>query len=338
MRGRDKFVLGALAGGGLLWGARAWLRHKRRIDLADRVVIVTGASSGHGFLVAQVAAERGARLVIAARRLEALEEAADELRRLGAPEVLPLAVDVTDPRQVEEMVQRTVEHFGRIDVLINNAGIISVGPIETMTLDDFRTAMDTNFWGAVHATLAVVPQMRRQRFGRIGNVVSVGGRRAVPHLLPYTASKFALTGFTQGMRTELARDNILVTGVYPGTMRTGGHRHALFKGDVKREYTWFALSDSLPGLSTSAARVARQLWRGVCDGEPQVIAGWPARLAIALNDLFPDEMDEVLALVNRVLPPPVDPAAPAVRGDWLQGTVPNTLNQAFPARAEPGRA
>ena len=126
-------------------------------------MIVTGASSGHGLVVARHAAERGARLVLAARRLDALREAEADMRRLGARDVLAVAADVTDPAQVQAMVDQAVERFGEIDVLINNAGIISVGPVEHMTLDDFRDAMDTNFWGAVHATMAVLPHMQARR-------------------------------------------------------------------------------------------------------------------------------------------------------------------------------
>jgi NAD(P)-dependent dehydrogenase (short-subunit alcohol dehydrogenase family) len=338
MRDCDKLRLGTLAGAGLLWGTRAWLRSRRRIELAGRVVIVTVASSGHGYLAARLAAERGANLVLAARRLDALKDAEAELRSLGAPGVLPSATDVTDPVHVKAMVDRAMDRFGRIDVLINNAGIISVGPLETMTADDFRAAMDTNFWGAVHSTLAVLPHMRARGFGRIGNVVSFGGRIAVPHSLPYTASKFALTGLTPGLREELARDNILVTGIYPTTMRTGGHRHAWFKGDQEGEYAWFALSDSLPLISASAEHVAERLWRAVCDGEPEVIVGWPACLAIAVNDLFPSETQEVMALVNRLLPSPTEAGSRPVQGEQLHATVPRFLNRAYPSTAEPGPA
>ena len=189
---------------------------------------------------------------------------------------MAVPTDVTDQAQVNALVDRTVERHGRVDILVNNAGIIGVGPIETMTLDDFRAMMATHFWGPLYATMAVLPHMRARQFGRIANVVSVGGKAAVPHLLPYTASKFALTGLTEGLRTELARDNILVTGIYPHTMRTGGHTHAEFKGQREAEYTWFALSDSLPLVSTSAEHVARTLWRAVCDGDAEVVVGWPA--------------------------------------------------------------
>ena len=164
----------------------------------------------------------------------------------------------------------------------------------------------------------------------------MGGKIAAPHLLPYTASKFALTGFTEGLRAELARDNILVTGIYPGTMRTGGHRHAWFKGRPHEEFAWFALSDSLPGLAASAGHVARSLWRAVCDGEPEVVVGWPARLAIALHDLNPGVAAEVMSLVNRALPQAGDRDGRAVQGQELRGVLPDLLNQAIPSQARPG--
>jgi NAD(P)-dependent dehydrogenase (short-subunit alcohol dehydrogenase family) len=254
----------------------------------------------------------------------------------GAAGVIPKPFDpLLLPEQVRALVDRAIERHGRIDILVNNAGIISVGPVEAMTLDDFRAAMDTNFWGAYHTTMAVLPQMRAQRFGRIANVVSVGGKGAVPHLLPYTAAKFALTGFTQGLRAELARENILVTGIYPATMRTGGHTHAWLKGNRQAEYTWFALSDSIPILSTSAAHVARRLWKGVCEGEAEVIVGWPTHLMVVMQGLFPNEVAEILALTDRLLPAPTDVAAPAVQGQELRGTVIDLLNRAIPKGTRP---
>lgn len=337
MRDVDKLLLGALAGVGVIWGRRAWMRHRRRIDLDGRVVVVTGASSGHGFLVAQHAARRGAHLVIAARGESApLELAAAELRRQGARSVLAIPTDVAEPAQAQRLIDGAIDEYGGIDVLINNAGIISVGPIEAMTLDDFRAVMATNFWGTVNTTLAVLPHMQARRFGRIGNVVSLGGLRAVPHMLPYTASKFAVAGFTDGLRAELARDNVFVTGIYPSTMRTGGHRHALFKGAQHQEYTWFALGDSLPLLSASADRVAQSLWQAVCDGEPRVLVGWPARAIVLLQNLLPHEVAELMSLVDWALPSSINLDAPAIRGQDLRGPIADALNRAVPAGAQPG--
>ncbi len=336
MKTRDKILIGLAATAGATWGLRAWLRSRRRITLADRVVVITGASSGHGFIVAQQAAEHGAKLVLAARDVQALRQAEAELRVLGARDVLIVPTDVSEREQAEALITRTIERFGRIDVLVNNAGIISVGPLETMTVEDFRRVLATNFWGAVYTSLAALPYMRAQQFGRIANVSSLGGKVAAPHLLPYTTSKFALTGFTEGLRAEAARDNILITGIYPGTMRTGGHTHAWFKGDKEAEYTWFALSDTTPVVSVSAHKTARKLWQAVCDGEPEVVVGWTAKAAVLFHDLFPEWNAELLALADRLLPAPTDVQAPAVQGQNLQGTAPDLLNRAVPPSARPG--
>src|SRR5437868_10247139 len=169
--------------------------------------------------------------------------------------------------------------FGRIDVLVNNAGTIEVGPMEVMTLDDYEKAMRTHFWGPLYMVLAVLPEMRARKEGRIVNVSSIGGKISVPHLLPYCASKFALTGFSEGLRAELAKDGIVVTTVCPGLMRTGSPLNAFFKGQHQAEYAWFSISDSLPISSISAQRAARQIVRACKNGDAEVILSVPAQLA-----------------------------------------------------------
>ena len=337
MKLRHQALIGLAGGAALAWGARSWLRSRRRIELAGRVVIVTGGSTGLGLMVARHAAEHGARLAIAARGEADLKAAEAELRSLGA-EVLAVPTDVSDEGQARNLVARAIERFGRVDVLVNNAGTIQVGPERAMTVDDFRQAMAINFWGELYPTLAVLPQMRAQGGGRIANVVSVGGKVSVPHLLPYSASKFALTGLTEGLRAELAAENILVTGIYPGTIRTGGHTHAEFKGDRNAEYTWFALSDIVPGISTSADSCARALWEAVLNGDPEVVVGWNARLAVLAHNLCPEWAVEALSLVNRALPAAPESPGVAVRGEDLRGRIPETLNRMIPPGARPGMA
>jgi len=337
MKLRDKLLIGLVGTAGLALAGRALLRSRRRIELSGRVVIVTGGSTGLGLLVARQAAEQGAKLVIAARGEADLRAAEAELRGLGA-DVLAVPTDVSDEGQVRDLIARAIERHGRVDVLVNNAGTIQVGPAETMTVDDFKAAMATNFWGELYPTLAVLPQMRAQGFGRIANVVSVGGKVSVPHLLPYSASKFALTGLTEGLRSELAKENILVTGIYPGTIRTGGHTHAEFKGDRDAEFTWFALSDTVPGLSTSAEHCARSLWRAVLDGEPEVVVGWNARLAIIFHNLVPEWTVEAMSLVDRALPRHDGSRGGPTRGEQLTGRVPDALNRAIPPGTRPRTA
>ncbi len=334
MKLRDRVLIGIVGTAGLALAGRALLRSRRRIELAGRVVIITGGSTGLGLIVARLAAEHGAKVVLAARGEEDLRAAEAELRDLGA-DVLAVPTDVSDEGQVRNLVARTMERHGQIDILVNNAGTIQVGPAELMDLDDYKAAMETNFWGELLPILAVLPHMKARGFGRIANVVSVGGKVAMPHLLPYSASKFALTGLTEGLRAELAKDNILVTGIYPGTIRTGGHTHAHFKGDHDAEYTWFALSDVVPGISTSAESCARSLWEAVLNGDPEAVVGWNARLAIIFHNLFPEWTVEALSLVDRTLPRPDGSGGSSVRGDQLTGRIPEKLNQVLPAGTRP---
>ena len=326
MKLRHQLLIGMAGVGGLALATRALLRQRRKIDLAGKVVVVTGSSTGLGLLIARHAARHGAKLVLAARGVDALRAAEAEIKALGA-EVIAVPTDLADEGQARNLIVRAIDRFGRVDILINNAGIISVGPVETMTVDDYKDAMATNFWGELYPTLAVLPHMKAQGAGRIANVSSVGGKVSVPHLLPYSVSKFALTGFTEGLRSELAKDNILVTGVYPGTIRTGGHTHATFKGNRNAEFTWFALSDTVPIVSTSAESAAKSLWNAVIHGDPEVVIGWNARLAVVFHNLFPEWTVEMMGLVNRLLPTATQAHGAAIRGEDLTGKIPDLLNK-----------
>ena len=120
---------------------------------------------------------------------------------------------MTMREEVDLAVEKIEQHFGPVDILVNNAGTISVGPVETMTIDDYRDSINTHFWGPYFATTAVLPSFQRRRHGRIVNISSIGGKIGVPHLVPYGVGKFALTGFSQDLRSELLKDNIYVTTI-----------------------------------------------------------------------------------------------------------------------------
>jgi short-subunit dehydrogenase len=213
-----------------------------------------------------------------------------------------LSCDLRERGQVQQLIREVRDRFGPIDVLINNAGVINVGPLETMTLEDFQDAMATNFWAALFATLEVLPEMRERGQGRIVNISSIGGKISVPHLLPYCASKFALVGFSEGLRAEAAKDGVVVTTVCPGLMRTGSARNAIFKGKHRSEYALFSILDSLPGSSMSAERAAAQILEACRNGAAEVVLSLPAKCAVLLHDLFPGLAVDALALINRILP------------------------------------
>jgi NAD(P)-dependent dehydrogenase (short-subunit alcohol dehydrogenase family) len=292
-------------------------RRVRALDLRDKVVLVTGGSRGLGLHLARVFARQGARLAICARDEEELARARADLEPRGA-EVVTLRCDVRDRAAVEDMVAETTHRLGPVDVLVNNAGIIQVGPVETMDIDDFRRAMDTNFWGTVYATMAVLPEMRRRKEGRIVNITSIGAEVAMPHLLPYDCAKFAALGFSEGMHAELAADGIVVTTVIPGLMRTGGHRHAFFKGQHEHEYTWFTAGEHFPLLSMSPTRAAKRIVEACRRGEAIVTLTWQAKLLRVAHAVLPGFTDDLLGIVHRVLPSSAGAGAQtALRGETV---------------------
>jgi NAD(P)-dependent dehydrogenase (short-subunit alcohol dehydrogenase family) len=293
----------AAAGAGALLTARAVYRRLSQYDFEGKIVLITGGSRGLGLVLARGFAAEGASIAICARDPRELERARADLASRGA-RVFAYPCDVTDRAQVRELVEVVTRYFGRIDVLVNNAGIIQVGPLETMTLEDFEQAMAVHFWGPLYATLAVLPQMRARRDGRIVNISSIGGKIGVPHLVPYSASKFALAGLSDGLRAELAKDGVVVTSVFPGLMRTGSPRNATFKGRHRAEYAWFAISDSLPISSINAERAASRIIAACGRGQAELVITTQAQTAVKLRALFPEATADLLGIVNRLLPGP----------------------------------
>jgi NAD(P)-dependent dehydrogenase (short-subunit alcohol dehydrogenase family) len=297
---RTRRRLRGLAGVGaayLVWRA---LRGKGE-DLAGSVVLITGGSRGLGLLLAREFASQGCRIVICARDEVQLREAERQLRSEGVL-VHAIPCDVSRPAEVEAMVWDATRRFGRIDVLVNNAGIIQVGPVESMTHADFEEAMETIYWGSLHTISAVLPAMIDRGRGRIVNVTSIGGKVAIPHLLPYDAAKFALVGLSEGLRSELRRHGIRVTTVVPGLMRTGSPVNAIFKGEAEKEFTWFSLGSATPLTAMSASRAARRIVLAARRGEAEVTLTWQAKLLRLAHDLFPGATADALGLVAGLLP------------------------------------
>jgi NAD(P)-dependent dehydrogenase (short-subunit alcohol dehydrogenase family) len=297
LQGAALFTAGALA-------LRAWER-RQPWEFRDKVVLITGGSRGLGLLLARRFAAEGARLALVARTERELEQAAEELRGLGA-EVLILPFDLRTAEAARRVVQQTVDHYGRLDVLINNAGTIQAGPLAHITEQDFKDSLDIHFWAPLHTSRAAAPHMRRQGGGRIVNISSLGGRVAVPHLAGYGAGKFALVGLSDSLRAEWAADGIRVTTVSPGLMRTGSPPNALFKGRHHTEYTLFAILGALPGLTIDADSAADQIVAATRYGRPELTIGLPAQIASRANVLLPGLTAFVQQAVARILPPPTD--------------------------------
>src|SRR5438132_10661527 len=272
-----------------------------RFSLRNKIFVITGGSRGLGLVLARQICAAGGKVALIARDPDELARAKADLVPRGG-KVLTIECDLLDAGQIQSAVRQIIDRFGKIDILINNAGIIEVGPIEHMTPEDFERAMRVHFWAPFELISQIVPEMRIWGGGRIVNISSIGGKVAVPHLAPYSASKFALTGFSDALRAELARDNIYVTTVAPGMMRTGSHVNAKFKGRHDIEFAWFAASAGAPLLSMDADRAARKILAACRRGQPSLTLTFAARLQIVANALFPNLIGYAMQLVNRFLP------------------------------------
>ena len=309
---RSWFLL--FAGLGLMcWAFARALR--KDFSFAGKSVLITGGSRGLGLVLARRLAAEGARVALLARDANELARAREEVSKAGA-EAITVVCDLFDRAQTESAVERVVNRFGAIDVLINNAGVIEVGPLAHMQREDFERSMNIHFWAPFNLIRKVVPHMRRVGGGRIVNISSIGGKLAVPHLAAYSAGKFALVGLSDSVRAELALENIFVTTVTPGLMRTGSHVHAKFKGAHSAEYAWFSLAATLPLGSISDERAASKIIEACRHGRPALIMPLPARIGIAGNALFPNLTGRLMKLVSRVLPGPTNSSGNQLRSGW----------------------
>lgn len=295
--GLAKWAMGTAA----TYGAVRWMiDQSRAYDFRGKVVVLTGGSRGLGLVLARRLAEEGARLAICARDMEELALAEAELSQVT--EVYSFPCDLLDSTEIDAFVQSAREVLGPVDVLIHNAGIIQVGPLESLTMRDFEEAMAVHFWAALRLTRNVLPDMIQRQQGRIVNISSIGGKVSVPHLLPYCASKFALVGLSQGLRSMLMKEGIYVTTVCPGLMRTGSHRQAIVKGNHEAEYAWFSIGDSLPFLSMNANLAARRILKAARYGRAEAVLSLPARVAALGNQCLPELSADLLALTEKMLP------------------------------------
>ena len=297
--------------------AAAWFLRPRSANASRHrpVVLITGGATGLGLELARVYGEAGARLILVSRTQASLEQARNTLLSDGsvkhAADLLVLPADLSDKAEAAGMIQLAIDHLERIDVLINCAGIIEVGPIKDQPIAAFETAMANNFFTALYTTQAALPHLLRQpalagRGGRrasVVNISSIGGKVAVPHLLPYTASKFALTGYSEGLHAELRAEGIRVTTVCPGLMRTGSHVRAQFVGDVEKEKAWFDLGATTPGVAASVRHAARRIRHAQLAGCAEITITPQAWLAARVAGLAPGLTALASSFANQHLLP-----------------------------------
>ena len=282
----------------------------RRPQVASgQVALITGGSSGLGLAMAHRFGKAGVKLALAARNRETLEQARAQLLSSGSvaseDDILLIVCDVSDKHQASELIATTLAAFGKLDILINNAGVIDVGPVENQAVEVYERAMAIDFFGAVYTTYAALPHFLKAQAGAIVNISSIGGKIAVPHLLPYVSAKFALTGFSEGLHAELSHKGIRVTTVCPGLMRTGGETHAHFRGQVDKEKLWFQTSAQTPLISANVHSAANKIFNAVDNGRAEITITPQAWLAARFVGCAPETSQRIAALVNHyVLPEP----------------------------------
>jgi NAD(P)-dependent dehydrogenase (short-subunit alcohol dehydrogenase family) len=272
-----------------------------RDSFAGKVVVITGGSRGLGLALARRLAQENAKLAILARDQQELLRAKTDLDKC-APSVTTWVCDVKDESAVRSTIEQIATVLGGIDVLINNAGEIVVGPLDAMEREDFKDALDIHFWAPFNVTFASLAYLSKSRFARIVNIASFGGKVAVPHLAPYCVSKFALVGLSDALRAELSSRNISITTVTPGLMRTGSHKNAFFKGQHRKEFAWFSLGASNPLISMDADRAAGQILDAARRRQSELTITLAARLAAIAQALLPNVTANLMKLTARLLP------------------------------------
>lgn len=293
-------------------------RRRTVVSMDTSVALVAGSSRGLGLLVARELLDRGHRVAVCARDEAEVQRAAQMLSPHGT--AYPYVCDVSSREQVDALVARVQQDLGPVDVLVTVAGVIQVGPAESMTHEHFAEAIGTMLWGPVHLAQAVLPGMRSRRRGHIGTVASIGGSVAPPHLLPYATAKFGAVGFSEGLTAELAGTGVTATTVIPGLMRTGSHENATFTGDHGAEYAWFAPGASLPLVSMDAERAARRIVSGVLAGRTHVILTPLATVGVRVHGVAPATTVKLLGVVNRLLPgAPAQPRSETIPGHQAKG-------------------
>lgn len=253
--------------------------------LRDRRVLITGASSGIGEALAKGAAQQGARVILAARSTDKLDRVAGEIKHDGG-QAIGIAADITSDQDRHELMQRAAGQWGGLDVLINNAGIASFGHFADSTEAILRQIMEVNFFAAAELMRLAIPILLQGQQPAVVNISSMCGRRGLPAWPEYSASKFALCGFTEAFRAEMARFDIDVLLVLPGMTKTGLSNHMLRnEGRMKLDFS----------KGMDPADVAKAILDALAKNRKEVVLGREARWLLRVNRFLPRLVDRLMA-------------------------------------------
>lgn len=251
-------------------------------------VLITGASQGIGRATTLLFAEKGYNLVLAARQIARLEALAEEVRALGC-DAIAISTDVKDPAQVNTLIETAVAHYGSIDVLINNAGVYLLGSVEDCDLSDWHQIIDTNLWGYIHTINAILPHFLKTGKGTIVNVGSIAGKVPISYQVPYTTSKYAVTGLTESLHAELHPKGIQVCAVHPSFIKSDLMERAIFRGkdeqDAQNRRELLEKAVKMPVIE-KPEDVAKAIWKAVQYQKSEVMVG-SANFSKTVYRLFP---------------------------------------------------
>lgn len=259
-----------------------------------KTVLITGASQGIGKATALKFARHGHDMVLASRQPDPLAAVADEVQAMGR-RVLAVPTDVREVEQVNALAEKAINHFGYIDVLINNAGIFAFGPVDGFALEDWHRVIDTNLWGYIHTIHALLPHLLKQGSATIVNVSSIGGIEAIPYQVPYATTKYAVTGLTKALHAELSPKGIQVCGIYPNFIKTSVLERAVIRDQdeqgVEDRHELMRNAIKTPFLE-KPEDVANAIWKAVKDRQSDVLVG-TTNAAQFIYNLFPGVMQSM---------------------------------------------
>ena len=258
------------------------------MNFKNKVVVITGASSGIGEAAAEQFAKKGANIVLVARRKDKLEEVERKLSKYSI-KILVQVCDVSDKEQVKLMSEKVIETFSKIDVLVNNAGFVIYGKVEELSIEDIESQMKTNYFGTINCTKYFLPHFLKQNSGHMVNVASVGGSFGVPGIASYCATKYAMLGFSEGLHHELHGTNVGVTVVSPIMVRTNLFDHPSFKN-----FTKYAT-----GISLSADTVAKAIIKASNSSRLEIVVPSFVRIGIWFKQTFPFLINPIIGNAFR---------------------------------------